>query len=122
MKKAIIIINDSEQFGGAEKRYTALFNFISKKSYEYFLIINKTFYNTLTESKLLEYSINILPISLVKENYRNNFIYTDNIKRKKNEIIIKKKRFNKYPHFFSVLNNILGLFSLPVYPYHLVFY
>ena len=67
--KAILVLNFSGRYGGAEKRYITLFNYIAKGRKDYYLIINESLYVTVVNNGLLNKHNNII---IIKSNRKNN--------------------------------------------------
>ncbi|NPA36164.1 MAG: glycosyltransferase family 4 protein [Chlorobi bacterium] len=51
--KAILVINTSGNYGGAEKRVVSLFGHINRERNDYFLLINRTLYDQMSEKGIL---------------------------------------------------------------------
>ncbi|MFO8001326.1 MAG: glycosyltransferase family 4 protein [Marinilabilia sp.] len=58
--KAICLLNFSGRYGGAEKRYAALYDYLSRGGSKYFLIINRRLYTLFLANGLLQPAENIV--------------------------------------------------------------
>ncbi len=58
-KKILAVLNLSDNFGGAEKRYINLFNYLDKERDDFILVINNVLYQILNEGGILHPSKNI---------------------------------------------------------------
>jgi glycosyltransferase involved in cell wall biosynthesis len=76
MNKIILLISiDGSYLGGAEKRYLTLFNYLSDKSKEYYLVVNKKLYLSLKKNHVLKSYDNVRVLTLYGEkkiNQQNN--------------------------------------------------
>jgi hypothetical protein len=76
MNKIILLISiDGSYLGGAEKRYLTLFNYLSDKSKEYYLVVNKKLYLSLKKNHVLKSYDNVRVLTLYGEkkiNKQNN--------------------------------------------------
>ena len=82
--KAILIINLSGKYGGAEKRYITLFNHIAVERDDYFLIINNKLYDTVISDRVLKDSKKIF---IIKQNIRkvHKIRYHENYKKERKD-------------------------------------
>ena len=71
LMKAICVINTSGNYGGAEKRITSLFDYISRERDDFMLIINRALYDSFTEKGILTPSgrIHIIDIPFDKKHF-----------------------------------------------------
>jgi len=99
--KAILIINLSGKYGGAEKRYISLFNHIAAERDDYYLIINDALYHTCINCGMLANNNNIFILNL-RKNSKND---KDNIQSAKKRKYIRNNLKSKHS---CKIRNILG--------------